>query len=97
MEIRVGILEDFKNDPKKMKNVSADLEDLRKMVRLKFDELAGEKDLPVEEIEKILAKEEDKRKQWESFLKDEYTPKLKTIVDKVDEINKEICPGYTGN
>jgi hypothetical protein len=94
IHVNVGVLEEYKPSIE-IEDLYNSVRDLKAVANYKLDEICGEH-LEMGKANELLAKEEDKKKQWDYYILNEYIPKVKKIIEEVDKINKEICPGYEG-
>lgn len=87
MDVLVGLMEEYKPS-EEIKEVHEKVELLKKETQEFLDKYWSKK--TNEELQKIFKNSDGERKLWQDYLENEYNPKLKLIIEKVEGLNKSM-------
>lgn len=92
LTLQVGVLEEYK-PTKGIKEVFELTKQLKDETNSRIKQIIGGTKDQQEAVNK-LKENQDKTKEWEKFLHDKYNVDLLVIIEKIREINRDICPDY---
>lgn len=89
--VKVGILEHYK-PTKDVKRVYKELEKLKEHFKKKVTKITGKEN--TDEINSVLESSEEKRNELQEFLRGDFNARLLMVLQEVEKLNEQLCPGY---
>ena len=91
LDVLVGVEEAYK-PTKDIKKLNKDISEFKETTFKFIEDNFGTRS--VETVNGILEKDEEKKNIWVKYLTEEYAPKSSNFNERLEEINKKICPNY---